>query len=492
MGDGEHGPGAGRDRVTERLRTLLPVVSAHDHLDVEELEGRRRQLFLVAAFAAFGAAAIAAATLLFDGVDLPPWVGLALMATTAVFFFDATMQERALREVTRRAVAERSRSIELAEALDHLAALQSIARRVNAVLLPEEIYEVVLEGAVELLDGERGSIRLRVDDTLTVAASTGPGAPPIGESVSLLRDPESPVVTIGITQREDAPARLAVPVQVGQRIVGVLSVAREHGAPAFTDRLELVATLFADVAATAFVNANRFDHERLRAEVAVTASEHRSDAVADTVHDLRAPLAGLVGFAQLLRDRYDALDAEQRRAAVVDVHDQAMELDDRIQHIFEAASAEAQATRVREPVEMAAVAADGIATARAAADHVGRAHRVTLDVSGDVVAIGDPDALRRVVTNLVGNALEHAGPDVLVRLQRRAGEVRLHVADRGGGIDSDELEQLFCRRRAPVGEPRGRGLPIVDLLVRAMGGRVGVRSQPGVGSVFSVMLPARR
>lgn len=489
MGDGQDRAGRRREHVGERLRPLLPT-GVGDQVALEDVERRRRQQFGLTAFVALGAAAIAAASLLWDGIDLPAWAAVLLLAATVVFLIDASTQDRTLRDVTRAVVAERSRSRDLEETLGDLAALQTIAGRVNQVLLPEEIYEVVLAGAVELLDAVQGSIRLRVDDRLAVAASVGVWSPPIGETVVAWHDVVSPVISLGITMVDRDPPRIAVPVQVGERIVGVLQVARDADGDPFTERQELLARLFADEAATAFVNANRYDHERTRADVAISASEDRTDAVADTVHDLRAPLAGLVGFAELLRERHDRLTPEQRRDAAADIHRQATVLDDRIGAMFDAATAEARATRTREPVDLADVAREAVETVRAGAEREGWPHQVRLEVADDAVVAGDRDALLRVTTNLVANAVEHAGPSVLVRVQRRGREVRLHVADRGDGIPSERLAGLFSRRRPPGDDrARGRGLPIVDTLVKAMGGRVGVRSQPGVGSVFTVMLP---
>lgn len=492
MGAGYDHVSAGRRAVADRLRTVLPVASTRRALDVDQIEARRRRLVLVAAFAGVGAAAIAAAALVFDQIELPTWVALALVAVTGLFFFDTNHRERTLREVVRRAVTEETRAREFEETLHQLSALQEIARRVNAVLLPEEIYETVLDGAVELLDASHGTIRLRVDDELTVAASSGPDASPIGDTRPIAGDPAAPAVTIGITVAEEGPPRLVVPIVVGERIVGVLGVVRPADAEPFSDRREVLASLFADVAATAFVNANRYDHQRVRADSALSVSADRSAAVADAVHDLRAPIAAIVGFAQLLRDRHDALPPDERRELVTSVLTQAQRLDHRVEGVFEAASAEARASSVREPVHVGDVVRDVVDVVRASADRRGWRHALSTDIDEEAVACCDPAGLRRVVTNLVGNAVEHAGPDVLIRVQRRGGEVRLHVADSGAGLESDAIDALFTRDRDADGSPRGRGLPIVDTLVRSMGGRVGVRSQVGVGTVFTVVLPRAR
>ena len=467
----------------ERVRALLPEEVASG---LEQVEARRRRLYVFGGVAAVGAAAIAAALLVVDGVDLPWWVGWALLATTGVFVLNAAMEERALSGLTRTIVAQQQRGAELESTVADLGALLDIARRINAVLLPEEVYDVVLDAAVDLLGAESGSIRLRVGDVLAVAASRGAGAPPVGTTVALEDDPAVVVVTLGVDIVDDAPPRLALPVTVGSRHVGVLEVRRAPTADGFTPRSALLGRLFAEQAAAAVSNASRFDVERSRAEELRSEREARADAVADIVHDLRAPLAALLGYAEVLRDRWRVLDDDQRGEAVTGVHEGGRQLERLVDEVFAAASAEAEAVRVREPVPMAPLVR-AVAAGAEAADLVADA-RVELQVESEPVALGDAEAIRRVVTNLVHNALEHGSSTVRLRLQARRREVRVHVADHGPGIPADQLDGLFQRRQRD-GAPPGRGLPIVDSLVRAMGGRVGVRTQEGVGTVFTVALP---
>ncbi len=382
-----------------------------------------------------------------------------------------------------------TRGSDAALTVQDLTALHEVAVRVNAVLLPEEIHAEVLAGAVELLRADSGSIRLRVGDRLAVAAAVG-AAPRIGSASRVDDDPAVVVVTLGTVLHEDDPPRLSVPMTVGARHVGVLEVVRSAGSPPFAERQLLLARLFAEEAVTAFVNANRYDVERSRADDAEAVSVDRSDAVADTVHDLRSPLAGLMGYAQLLRDRHDDLTPEKRATIVEFLCDEAARLETMVEQVFNAAAGEARAAHVREPVDLGAVVRRVATAVGAAHEASDRPVTIELDLADGAIVLGDEESLTRVVDNLVANAAEHGGPQVLVRVQRRGGEVRLHVADRGPGIAHERLQRLFRGGFAPDGSPRGRGLVIIDGLVRGLGGRVGVRSQPGVGSVFTVRLPA--
>lgn len=483
MGAGDREGDAGR-APDQRLTGLLPD-EVGPGLDL--VESRRRRLYAVGGLAILGVAGIAALLLFVDGVDLPGWVGWALLAATGLFVVDAAMQERTLSALTRTLVAQQRREAELEATVSDLGSLLATARRINAVLLPEEVYDVVLDAAVDLLQGDSGSIRLRVGEMLAVAASVGAHAPPVGSAVAVEDDPAVLVVTLGVDVVEEDPPRLALPITVGERHVGVLEVRRTADDEPFTPRLALLGRLFAEEAATAVVNANRYDLERSRAEELTSDREVRTDAIADTVHDLRVPLSGLMAYAELLRDRYEQLGEQQRREAVDGVHDAAEQLKHLIDEVFDTAAAEARATRRREPVEIGPLVRAAATSAEATG--VVPEPRVEVDVTGDPVALGDPEALQRVLGNLLCNALEHGSPAVRVRVVQRRREVRIHVADRGPGIPPDELGSLFQRRGREDGSPRGRGLGIVDSLVRAMGGRVGVRSQQGVGSVFTVTLP---
>jgi signal transduction histidine kinase len=114
------------------------------------------------------------------------------------------------------------------------------------------------------------------------------------------------------------------------------------------------------------------------------------------------------------------------------------------------------------------------------------------------VAHTDPRLLKVVLSNLLANALKftHEGR-IAVRVQADDRQALLEVEDSGSGIAPEDLERIFLpfealeplHRKSVPGV--GLGLSLVQRIVRALGGEIHVRSTPGVGSVFSVRLPAR-
>jgi signal transduction histidine kinase len=127
-----------------------------------------------------------------------------------------------------------------------------------------------------------------------------------------------------------------------------------------------------------------------------------------------------------------------------------------------------------------------------------RKTHLTLDTSADLPLVRvDEEQLRQVLMNLVKNAEDAMGGtgEVTVHTRRRlaAGSrayVEIAVQDRGPGISNDVLENLFVPFFTTKPRGTGLGLAISQRLVQAMGGRIDVASQPGTGSVFTVVLPA--
>jgi two-component system, NtrC family, sensor histidine kinase HydH len=124
--------------------------------------------------------------------------------------------------------------------------------------------------------------------------------------------------------------------------------------------------------------------------------------------------------------------------------------------------------------------------------------RLMLDTSSDLPPVrADEEQLRQVLINLVKNAEEAMGGtgEVIVHTRWRPaagarGYVEIAVQDRGPGIPADALQNLFVPFFTTKPRGTGLGLAISQRLVQAMGGRIDVASQPGSGSVFTVVLPA--
>jgi signal transduction histidine kinase len=219
--------------------------------------------------------------------------------------------------------------------------------------------------------------------------------------------------------------------------------------------------------------------------------EMRTDLIATVSHELRTPLAAVYGAAMTLQ-RTASLDARLREQLISIVGKQAERLARIVDDVLTASRA--AETEAPPPEEFDAVAV-AEAVVHDAAARTGRP--ITLDVDGRPRASGSPDGLRRVLDNLVDNAIKYApGPEPIAVHVGNGGEtVRIAVADEGPGIPRTEQERIFERfyRLDPamasgVGGT-GLGLYIARRLVEQMGGRLVVSSEPGHGTTFTTELP---
>jgi two-component system phosphate regulon sensor histidine kinase PhoR len=234
------------------------------------------------------------------------------------------------------------------------------------------------------------------------------------------------------------------------------------------------------------------------------ASQMRRDFVANVSHELRTPLTSLLGFIETLRGpaRDDAA-ARQRFLGVM--QDEAARMERLVSELLSLSRVESQEReRPTDPVDLAALARSVLHSLDALAKEAGVALHQDLPDAPLVVA-GDEDQLRQVITNLVENAVKYGGAGGEVILQLRASTLDpalrssaaiLKVKDRGAGIDRFHIPRLTERfyrvdshRSREVGGT-GLGLAIVKHIVSRHRGRLRIKSRPGKGSVFTVILPA--
>lgn len=214
--------------------------------------------------------------------------------------------------------------------------------------------------------------------------------------------------------------------------------------------------------------------------------------VADASHELRTPVAAIRGFADLYRnghlDADGAVDDAMRR-----IGGESARMAGLVEDLLLLARLDEGRPLAQEPVDLAQVLRD--AAFDASATHPSRT--VTADVADDLRVTGDEARLRQVVTNLVHNALVHAGPGatVVVRGRLVGGRCELEVVDDGVGIDTADLDRAFDRFwRADPARKRhangsGLGLSIVRAIAEASGGEVSLTSSPGQGTTVRVVLP---
>jgi len=229
------------------------------------------------------------------------------------------------------------------------------------------------------------------------------------------------------------------------------------------------------------------------------ASEERMrQFVADASHELRTPLAAVRGYAELFRQgavtRPEDVAGTMRR-----IEDEAIRMGGLVDDLLLLTRLDIRRPLERGPVDLTVLAADAVQDARALDP---TRHVRLLGLSGDIEPTpidGDEARLRQVVTNLVGNAVNHtpAGTDVEIAVGvDGAGRARLEVRDHGEGVDPVRARKVFERfyradpsRGRGNGGGNGLGLAIVAAIVGAHDGRVGVAATPGGGATFVVDLP---
>ena len=222
----------------------------------------------------------------------------------------------------------------------------------------------------------------------------------------------------------------------------------------------------------------------------------KSDFVSTVSHELRTPLAAIYGAAMTLQRDDVELNDDQEAGMLDVISGESERLARIVNDILLASRLDSGAATVEITRTDAAELARGVLAAAEAHVPPGVELALTVPEPGPQVA-ADPDGLRQVLVNLVENAVKYSPNGGLVELELEPtdGRVRFVVRDRGLGIPASEHERIFEKffRLDPnlargVGGT-GLGLYISREIVRRMGGRIRVESEPGSGSTFSFELP---
>ncbi|TDD13773.1 sensor histidine kinase [Nonomuraea diastatica] len=218
--------------------------------------------------------------------------------------------------------------------------------------------------------------------------------------------------------------------------------------------------------------------------------------VADASHELRTPIATIRGYAELFR-RGAAVRKDDLNKAMARIEAEATRMGSLVDEMLLLARLDQGRPLDRAPVELTELAADAVADTLA----VDPDRPLSLDHDGPVWVTGDAARLRQVLGNLLANVLHHTpdGTPAAVRVAAADGHALIEVADQGPGLDQEQAARVFQRfyrvdhrhgnetRRGGA----GLGLPIVQAVVTAHGGKVSINSHPGVGATFRVRLPLR-
>jgi signal transduction histidine kinase len=393
-----------------------------------------------------------------------------------------------------------------ADVEDEREALHDVARRLAEVTDMAEVLRTLCEIAARQCHGTGAAVLRMTGNLGEVVAASGDLIPARGRCFELTGSMMGEALARAELVSEDnfnlsgRPLQRVVPeLALGPMLVaplrahgdtlGVLAVARAIGARTFREREVHRLRMLADHAALAV-------HKSLLLQQAQSADRAKGRFLATMSHELRTPLTALAGYNELLADQVigpmsdPQLDIVERMRSVT-THLSAM-----IEEILAFTSLEEGRETVR-PSDF--LAEDLVRAALAVIEPIAEQKGLRLHVQlpfSSVRMTSDIDKARQILVNLLGNAVKFTDAGaVTLRLSRGARAVRVDVEDTGIGIPADDLTRLFRPfAQVDTGLTRrhggtGLGLYISRRLATLLGGHIEVESAPGVGSVFTVVLP---
>ena len=422
-----------------------------------------------------------------------------------------TLNAERSRAEARAAEAERLRD-ELGHRVDVLETANRCARALGSSLELDEAFGAFIRELRGLVPFERTAIVLVEGNTATTMATAGRGAgdvfPPGNsdpiEGSLLERVLEGKIVVRRDLNERDSPAdeqllalglrsELVTPLLLGARTIGMLSLSRDRPDAFSEDEVELV-SLLGRLVATAVQNIRAYEAERRRVEELARLSQLRADFVSLVSHELRSPMAAVIGAARTLQDRWRMLTADQRESFLALIGDETARLAELVGDVLDTSRIEAGTFSYRfEEVDLGRVVDEAVETAVLAQQDV----PVVASVRGALPAIrGDRARLRQVLGNLIENAVKYSpeGGEVRVSAAAANGEVRIAVRDAGPGIPRDHQARIFekfGRVDVPGASKPGTGLGlfIARSIAVAHGGSLDVSSGAEPGSTFTLTLP---
>lgn len=361
-----------------------------------------------------------------------------------------------------------------------------------------------------LLQADDGTIRLftALDDGAVIGMPYSEEGVVLAEAV---RDGR-PAVIAGLAGRGDAGVVLSRMFQASTLVIAPMrSGSKTFGAVGVIDPVDGDPQMqlghlrvIAARAAVAFTGAGT--RARLRSEIADSESrveklyrsdQNKSDLMSVVSHEVKNPIANIIGFAQALDQGWDSIDDQKRRHYLAVIGREGQRAARLVDDVLDLARLESGSLLCElRPTSLGDVIDEVLAANSTACE----THVISMDVEEDLpLVMADADRLGQVIRNLLSNACRYARPGsrVLIKAQQITdGDgpiVLFSLTDEGPGIPEDEEERLFdkfARLSTSEGAEKGAGLGLFISrgIVEAHGGRIWVKSKPGDGATFYLTL----
>jgi two-component system sensor histidine kinase KdpD len=497
-----------RERLSAGIRREARVVGLREfHApSLEAVERRRLQLWVLTTILLVTVSLVVVALSVWPAITettlLPtPILRIAIIVMSVAFCVYGLEKELHLHKLSRLLVDERVLSAALTNRLHEVSLLLDAGKAINSVLDLPLVLQTILRSAAELLGGASGSIMLvEGEDVVTECVLGNDEAQGkrvrLGEGIAgqvassrepLLIEGEADAARFpGLTKRASKiESALSTPLISRDEVVGVLNVNAAPGR-VFTEYDLRAMSVFAEQAAAAISNARLFEAERQHVSELVRLDQLKSQFVALVTHELRTPIASIIGAISIAQ-RPEMASERQEMDDIV--QRQARRLDRMVEDLLAAAMLEQGDTREHDEL------VDAAALARiAATDAEVSGLEVEVEGPSSALVVGDAEWLRRIFDNLLDNAKKYGAAPVRIEIAAEQGAVVVTVLDGGPGVPEHERERVFERFQRLQGRGTqpglGLGLPIVRGLVRSLGGEIWIGDAPGGGAAFRVSLPA--
>jgi len=377
-----------------------------------------------------------------------------------------------------------------------------------------QILASFLETALIHLPYAAGLVRLKNGGALETVAARGFRSKTLSDASDLLnftdrvvKEPtllkiqnvftDRQVRNPGFFEEEGLVSLLGVPLRANNDILGCLLFLTREEHDFNPEEIEFISTL-AGQAAIALQRSELFTRSQRQAEELTDAHKIKDEFLKVVSTQLKTPLNVITGYSEMFLEGLLGVMTPIQEKAVETIARQSKELHALINAVLQVSSMEAEPLRA-EPREINLW--EFFSELRAFYDYpLAKELKLVWNYPGDLPSIeGDRAKLRRVLENLIGNALkftEHGMVSVTARYLAGKQRLEIRVSDSGPGIAEDDIAKIFDKfrqGRAHAGMEHGGvglGLYIVKKYLELLGGSIEVQSRPGEGAAFIVEVPA--
>ncbi len=399
--------------------------------------------------------------------------------------------------------------LETLSLVDRFPRVLDAGRRIASALTGEAVFESVRESMMELLRPEHCVVfeprTLLPEEELTAEGVSRTAVRRVLESGKpVLMGQGMPGGVSESLELLGVRSLLCAPIQVRGRTVACVCATHRQVGELFGEDEERLASFVCILAGTALENAEGFERMAALSEEQgrlyreeQEAVRRRDDFLSIAAHELKTPLTSLQlhlqGLLNQTRPGAKELPPERLATRLESANLQTQRMGKLVNELLDISRiAQGQLLAELEPVDLVQVVRG---VAERSRESLTRAEcELTLELAPALVGRWDATRLEQVVLNLLTNAMKYgAGRPITVTVDGDATHARLEVRDQGIGIAQEDTERIFERFERAVSVRHyggfGIGLWIVREIVQALGGNIEVRSAPGQGAAFTVLLP---